>query len=261
MTKANVPTIDLSIIIPALNEATIIKDTLQQVGSYITKELSGIDVEVIVVAAQDKDNTAELVLATVKQFKKYRLVVISPKKRVGKGRDVALGFKQARGNVQLFTDADLAIPLQNIKKAYDLLIAQKNQGKEAAVFGIRSQKHNSRRRKIISSLGSLVTRMLFLTHVTDLQCGFKGFTAGAAKAGFKKLKTKGWAFDVEVFAKLQNSQISVIALPITKWHSDTHHLGGENLTKASVKSLLEMLRIRIQTFSLKTTARKLKITS
>lgn len=261
MTKANVPTIDLSIIIPALNEADIIQDTLQQLNTYITKELSGIDVEVIVVAAQDKDNTAELATAMAKHFKKDRLVVISPKKRVGKGRDVALGFKQARGNVQIFTDADLAIPLQNIKKAYDILIAEKSQVREAAVFGIRSQKHNSRRRKIISSLGSLVTRVLFLTYVTDLQCGFKGFTDGAAKVGFKKLKTKGWAFDVEVFANLQNSQINVIALPINEWHSDTHHLGGENLTKASIKSLLEMLRIRLQTFSVKTIARKLKIMS
>lgn len=250
--------VNLSIVIPALNEADIINDTLLAVKEYMAKDMPHITYEVIVVAAQDKDNTELIANNCKEQFEPGQLIVISPEKRVGKGRDVALGFKNARGGVQIFTDADLAIPLTCIKPAYKTLCTHLRDGNDAAVFGIRSQKHAKFNRKFISFCGSLITRVLFLTYVTDLQCGFKGFTVGAAKIGFANLQTQGWAFDVEVFAKLQNHQIKVIALPIKVWRNDSHHLKGENLAKASVTSFISMLAIRFRTFSLATIGRKLK---
>jgi len=125
-----------------------------------------------------------------------------------------------------------------------LLKAQIASNNDAAVFAVRSQKHASPVRKFISFGGSIITRILFFTSITDLQCGFKGFTASAAQTGFKGLKTKGWMFDVEVFKKLKTANIPVIPLEIEKWDSDSHHLGGENLLKASISSLLEMFKIR-----------------
>lgn len=233
--------IDLSIIIPALNEADIIEQSLARLADYIKKDLRTIVCEVIVVAAKDKDNTAIIAKSHAKQFAHFS--VVKPKSRVGKGRDVALGFKAAKGNVQIFTDADLAIPLSNIKKAYEILVKQSG---DAAVFGVRTQKHSNFVRKLISFCSSVLNRALFMTKIADLQCGFKGFTANAAQLGFKDLQTLGWSFDVEVFAKLRKAKVPIIALPITKWNSDTHHLGGENLFKASVVSLVEMLKIRLK---------------
>lgn len=238
---------DLSIIIPALNEAAIIADTLEKVREFMARKMPGVHYEVIVVAAKDKDDTAHIATANTKRFKPGQLTVVTPVRRVGKGRDVALGFKTASGTIQIFTDADLALPLINIKKMYALLHKQLVAQNEAAVFGVRSQKHANIVRKTISFLGSIITRILFFTNITDLQCGLKGFTAGAAKVGFKNLKTQGWTFDVEVFANLKKAKIPVIPLRIEQWQSDAHHLGGENLFKASVSSFFAMLKIRIRT--------------
>jgi len=233
--------IDLTIIIPALNEADIIERSLDRLATYIKKDLSTIVCEVIVVAAKDKDNTGVIAARSAKKFTHFTL--IEPKNRVGKGRDVSLGFKAAKGKIQVFTDADLAIPLVNIKKAFNILSTQSS---NAAVFGVRMQKHSSFVRKFISFWSSLLNRVLFMTKISDLQCGFKAFTAGAATLGFTDLKTQGWSFDVEIFVKLREAKVPVIALPITRWDSDTHHLGGENLLKASVNSFIEMLKIRVR---------------
>lgn len=235
---------DLSVIIPALNEAPIIADTLRKVHDFMAKKMPKVAYEIIVVAAKDKDNTAQIARDCAKFFAKNQLQVITPSKRIGKGRDVALGFKHAKGIIQIFTDADLALPLINMSKAYNLLQMQQVLGNKAAVFAVRSQKHASPVRKFISIGGSIVTRLLFFTDITDLQCGLKGFTADAAQIGFKGLKTTGWMFDVEVFKKLKAAKIPVIPLDIDRWDSDTHHLGGENLIKASIGSLIEMFKIR-----------------
>jgi len=235
---------NLSIIIPALNEAATIAETLQKIQSFMMQRMPNTTYELIVVAAKDKDDTAAIARQQIGIFAPHQLHVITPNGRVGKGRDVALGFAAATGVVQLFTDADLAIPLSNIPKAYKLLQTQLASGADAAVFAVRSQKHNSPVRKVISICGSLVTRALFFTNITDLQCGFKAFTAGAATKSFRNLRTKGWMFDVEVFKKLKAAKISVIPLAIEKWESDAHHLGGENLLKASISAFIEMLKIR-----------------
>ena len=233
--------IDLSIIIPALNEADIIEQSLSRLDTYIKKDLNYIVCEVIVVAAKDKDNTGVIAARSAKKLTHFALV--EPKNRVGKGRDVSLGFKAAKGKIQVFTDADLAIPLVNIKKAFNILSAQSG---DAAIFGVRTQKHSSFVRKLISFCSSLLNRALVMTRISDLQCGFKGFTAGAAALGFTDLKTQGWSFDVEVFVKLRKAKIPVIALPIMRWDSNTHHLGGENLLKASINSFIEMVKIRVR---------------
>jgi len=93
--------IELSIVIPALNEAPIIADTLQKVHDFMAKKMAKVAYEVIVVAAKDKDDTAEIATSCTKLFAKNQLLVIMPSKRVGKGRDVALGFRNANGAVQI----------------------------------------------------------------------------------------------------------------------------------------------------------------
>ena len=250
---------DLSIILPALGLGNKITGNLALVKDFMAKSMLNTSYELIVVAAKDDVNTAAIAMQSINAFDKNQLKVLSPGAKVGKGRDVAAGFAVATGKIQLFTDGDLAIPLINIKKAYDFLQNEDKSEECGAVFGVRVAKHDNFARKFVSSVGNVVTRILFLTRLTDLQCGFKAFRQDVAKLAFKDLKTKGWAFDVEVFAKLQNANIKVHPLKITEWRNDNDHLSGENIAAASVKSLFEMIYIRFANFSLNGLLRKLHI--
>ena len=236
--------IDLSIIIPALNEAAVIVDTLHTIRNTIVNDLSTYKVEVVVVAAKDADNTAEIANSLSKLFKNYQ--VICPDSRVGKGRDLALGFKAANGAVQIFTDADLAIPVSNIKPMFLELNKASQISLDLALFGSRTEKHGSTIRKFFSYASSLTTRILFFSNLHDMQCGFKGFTKGAADIGFGNLQTMGWAFDSEIYVRLKKAGVAVKPFTITEWSSDTHHLGGQNMLKASIQSFFELLKIRVK---------------
>ncbi len=251
--------IHLSIILPSLGVGKKVVANLLLVKDYMASEMAEVRYELIVVAADDNKETYSQAVECVEAFATGQLRVINPGARVGKGRDVAAGFAVAWGEIQLFTDGDLAIPLKNIKKAYDFLTIDDAAKTCDAVFGIRVAKHSSLARKLVSALGNLVTRILFLTRLTDLQCGFKSFRKDTAKFAFKDLKTKGWAFDVEIFAKLQNADIKVHPLKITQWRNDNDHLSGENILFASAKSLVEMIYIRFANFSLKALLRKWRL--
>ena len=50
---------------------------------------------------------------------------------------------------------------------------------------------------------------------TDSQCGFKAFTEDAAVNIFTRLKTNGYAFDVEIFTIASALNLTVCDVPVT----------------------------------------------
>src|SRR4051812_12458830 len=104
--------LDLSIIIPALNEAQRLPRTLEHVHQYL--QLSGRACEVVVVDDGSTDATAQIVDAAAERFPEIRR--ISNPTNHGKGFAVRQGMLEARGEIALFTDADLSTPIEEAEK-------------------------------------------------------------------------------------------------------------------------------------------------
>lgn len=117
----------LSVIMPAFNEASTIKDGIERV---LNKELHGIDIELILVESNSKDGTKEIVL----QYVDYPgVTVILEDEPRGKGHAVRTGFKKATGDFILIQDADDEYDIDD----YDALIEPLRDGREAFVLGAR----------------------------------------------------------------------------------------------------------------------------
>src|SRR5689334_16584139 len=112
--------IDLSIVIPALNEAARIGRTLDQLAHFLKtdKTLKELRTEVLVVSADGDDNTHKVAETHGNKIGNFRL--LRPGKRVGKGRDVQYGMQRTKGRYALFMDADLATPLHHIPEFYKI---------------------------------------------------------------------------------------------------------------------------------------------
>ncbi len=202
----------LSLIIPALREAQIIQANLQKIADFLQANGLHETTEVIVVAATAGDNTAELAGGLKDQFRHFQL--ITPPQKVGKGRDVRLGFQAASGEYQIFMDADLATPLPHVLELLSLL----EQGNDMAI-GIRPlAKIHHGLRAFISRFGNLLTRIVLGTAVTDTQCGFKGFRRDMAQAVCTRQTVLGWGFDMELIliARLHGARIA--QLKLSDWH-------------------------------------------
>ncbi|HYK21652.1 MAG TPA: glycosyltransferase, partial [Pyrinomonadaceae bacterium] len=104
----------LSVVIPAYNEAVRLGNTLRSIVDYLRQ--SSPQAEVIVVDDGSADETADLARQIFLDAGTLRTSVISYKSNLGKGRAVRLGLLAARGDIALFSDADLSTPITEAPK-------------------------------------------------------------------------------------------------------------------------------------------------
>lgn len=228
---------DLSIIVPAYNEAAIIGETLRRIAEYCdTHELGSVE---LVVVAAGSDETGVIARGCADRFDAFQL--IEPERKVGKGRDVTLGMLAARGAKQIFMDADLSTPLRHLEPAVKKL------DEAEVVIGVRNlvKIHKDFLRAGISLLGNLLIKIVFWNNLRDTQCGFKGFTYEASQELFSKVKNTGWGFDIEVLQRAKEARYRVAQLAITDWHEPREEdFRGESPIKAALKTFVELWAIR-----------------
>src|SRR5829696_2746352 len=110
----------LSIVIPAYNEAIRLGNTLAAVVNYLREHWPG--GEIIVVDDGSADHTATIAREIFNGSGKLRTSVISYPSNLGKGRAVRLGLLAARGDVTLFSDADLSTPITEAPKLIEPIV-------------------------------------------------------------------------------------------------------------------------------------------
>src|ERR1035437_9983552 len=123
---------DVSLILPAYNEAATIASTIRETGCYFRSR--GLRYEIIVAAAGG-DGTRELALDTARQGEPVR--VIGNRERSGKGRGVREAMALARGNIAGYADADNKVPIEEFDKFRPWLSPSLSQRYDVAI-GSRS---------------------------------------------------------------------------------------------------------------------------
>ncbi len=192
--------VSLSIVLPAYNESNRIDECLALLYTFVQSEKRSI--EVIIVDDHSRDDTAQKVNAFIESSSTSIIKLLTtPTGRKGKGAAVNLGMLEAKGSLRLFTDVDLSTPIDEVKK----LLFWAEQGYDV-VFGSRALSESDVKvsqpihRRIAGQIMRNITRLLIIRDVRDTQCGFKLFTANAAKEIFGRQRVWGWSFDLELLA-------------------------------------------------------------
>jgi glycosyltransferase involved in cell wall biosynthesis len=100
----------LTIIIPAYNAEKFIEKTVEELLINFPEG------EIIVINDGSTDKTLEKL-----QTFDEKIILINHLKNQGKGFAIQNGFKQATGDIIIFTDADLPYGIDNIKDMYSCL--------------------------------------------------------------------------------------------------------------------------------------------
>lgn len=187
----------LSVVVPAYNEATRIRQTLHAIRDYArTRELS---CELIVVDDGSEDQTTTVVQST--DVSPVELVACRFDRNRGKGAAVREGMLTACGELLLLCDADQAVPVTELER----LLPWIEQGYDIAI-GSRDQPDSCLDppqplvRRLMAWAFRALRRRLLLPAIRDTQCGFKLFRGAVARELFAVARVDGWLFDCEVLA-------------------------------------------------------------
>ncbi|MGI9604590.1 MAG: dolichyl-phosphate beta-glucosyltransferase [Acidimicrobiales bacterium] len=211
---------DLSVIIPAYNEAERIGPTLESIAGFLAER--DLDDEVIVVDDGSTDETVAVVESYRSRFR--RLVVLESERNIGKGHAVRRGMITGTGRHRLFLDADNSTDVREFDR---LIAAASAEPIEPAVIigsvAVEGAAVAVRQPGLRPWLGRLANRLiqaLVLPGIEDTQRGFKVFTGEASDAIFRRCRTDGWAFDVEALAFARALGYHVLEVPVTWEHRE-----------------------------------------
>lgn len=208
--------IELSIVVPAFNEATRIEASLERIVTVVSALVTSF--EVLVVDDGSHDGTRALVETFA--ARDPHVAVFQYRQNRGKGFAVRKGVLASRGEWVLVTDADLSTP---IEEAASLLADARSSGADVIVGSRNLPGHEpaARQSPLRVAMGwtfSRVVRGLKLTSVHDSQCGFKLFSQRAAQEIFERVNLDGFAFDVEVLLLARESGFTVREVAVAWSH-------------------------------------------
>ena len=222
-------------IIPAYNEAKRLPPTLGAIRRFL--DGWGRPYEILVVDDGSTDETA----ARAREAGGKALTLLVNGRNRGKGHSVRRGMLAATGEVRLMTDADLSTPIEEFPR----LLSRLDDGHEIAIGSraLPESRVEVRQPWYRESLGrffNLLVRLLALPGLHDTQCGFKLFTAAAARQAFEPARLDGFSFDVETLFIARRRGLKIAEVPVT-WRNDAATRVG--LARGG-QAFLDLLRIR-----------------
>jgi dolichyl-phosphate beta-glucosyltransferase len=229
---------NISLILPAYNEARTICTTLAEVTDYFRRRDWTYE---IIVAADGDDGTRERAREFAEQDAAVR--VIGEPLRRGKGRGIREGVKIATGDIIGFADADNKVPIAEFEKLepwlnslFEVVIGSRG------LQGSRVERRQPWHRRIGSRGFSYFMRAVVgMPGIEDTQCGFKFFRREIAQDLFSRQRIDGYMFDVEILALAQRLGYRIKQVPI-RWRDDAD--SRLQLLSGNLRNVLDIFRIR-----------------
>ncbi|MCX5746706.1 MAG: glycosyltransferase [Proteobacteria bacterium] len=139
----------------------------------------------------------------------------------GKGAAVRLGMLSARGQIRVMCDADGSMPPEQLPNLLRPIIACEAEISIGSryVAGAKTDVKQPFYRVWWSRLANRVIQKSLVPGVSDTQCGFKAFTAQAARDLFARATIDGWAFDLEILAVARREGYQIAEIGV-EWSDD-----------------------------------------
>lgn len=246
MPRAGEPTPgSLSIVLPAFDEAARIGPALDELFGYLdatapdatapdatAPDATAPDatpaparlpprIEVLVVDDGSRDATASIVEARPESARPadgpaatLRLLRVP---HAGKGSAVRAGMLAATGELEIFADADMATPPDQLPKLVAALAsADVAVGSRIQPDGSDMRASQPAIRRLLGRAFHALASIWVVGPVQDTQCGFKGFTRAAAQDLFARQRITSIVFDVELIHLARRRGYRVAIVPI-RW--------------------------------------------
>jgi len=215
--STSVPFVELSIVVPAYNEEHRLPPTLERLHAFLAAQ--PMSWEIVVVDDGSRDATCDVVERAMAAIPNLRLARQSPNR--GKGAAVRMGMLAARGQIRVMSDADGSMSPDQLPRLLAPILACNAEIAIGSRYapGAHASSKQPFYRVLWSRLANSMVQRSLVPGVRDTQCGFKAFTAEAARELFRLGRIDGWAFDLEILALARRAGFAIAEVGV-EWTDD-----------------------------------------
>ncbi|HRI44133.1 MAG TPA: glycosyltransferase family 2 protein [Fimbriimonadaceae bacterium] len=230
----------LAVIVPAYDEEARLTPTLERLAEYFGGQ--SYTWSVTVIDDGSKDSTAEIAARFAESHPGFGLLTYRPNR--GKGYAVRKGMLEVPGELILFSDADLAAPIEEVEK----LLPAIERGIPIAI-GSRPLKESRLEvrqpwfREMMGRAFNKAVQLFAVRGLQDTQCGFKVFRKDVAVDVFSRCKLDRYGFDFESLMIARDLGYEIAEIPI-RWR---HQEGSKvNLVRDGLRMLRDLVGLRLR---------------
>jgi dolichyl-phosphate beta-glucosyltransferase len=197
--------------------------------------------EVIVVDDGSNDGTDAVLSRVAADWPELR--ILRNERNRGKGYSVRRGVLAAKGELVLFSDADLSAP---IGQADDMVVTMQSTGADVVVgsramqrtlIGVRQPLF----RECAGMCFNVLVRLLTGLQIRDTQCGMKLFRRRTTRSAFECQTVEGFGFDPELLFLIKQGGGNIVEVPV-RWNNDP--ASKVRFLRDSTTMLLELISLR-----------------
>lgn len=233
----NPRTLTVDIVLPVLNEAHILEESVRTLCMYMNDNLP-YHYQIIIADNGSTDGTRRVAAMLTEHFPAVRVVCLPEK---GRGRALKQVWLQSRADIVSYMDIDLSTNLD----AFVPMITPLVTGDAAIAVGSRlmeeSQTTRGLKRDIISRCYNRLIRWTMRTKFVDAQCGFKAMRRDVAQQLLPHVKDTAWFFDTELLVKAEYEGYTIHEEPV-EWIEDTD--SRVHIVKTATEDIKGLSRVR-----------------
>ncbi|MCD2198507.1 flippase-like domain-containing protein [Halobacterium sp. KA-4] len=204
--------VEVSVVLPAYNEADTIERTVRTTLSTLDAFLPAGSYQVIVAEDGCEDETPEIASRLAAEDDRVRH--FHSDERLGRGGALNAAFRAANGDTLAYFDTDLATDMRHLEE----LIESVRSGDADVATGSRwipgEQADRPAKRGIPSRGFNLAVRTLLGSDLRDHQCGFKAFSREAFESLVDEVEDEHWFWDTEMLVRAQRRGFTVAEFPV-----------------------------------------------
>lgn len=229
---------ELSLIIPAYNEAESLPLVIERMHHFDNKSI-----EVIIVDNGSSDGTSEVAINLSKKFSFLR--VVRAEQNLGYGGGIAFGIRESKGSYLAWTHADLQTDPNDVIKAFNLAKAASKDN--ILVKGAR--KNRKLMPSLLSALMQTIASVALNVKLNEINAQPKLFTRKLySELNIAELP-KDFSLDLFLYVSAIRNGADIIEIPVDFGNRQfgVAKGGGASLgtiVKISIRTLIYILKIR-----------------
>ena len=210
------PPVTVDIVIPVLNEAHVIRQSVEKLRSYLHNNSFPYRWQILIVDNGSTDGTIERARELSKVYTEVQSLHLTQR---GRGRALRHAWLQSRADVVCYMDVDLSTDLRHLKPLIDSIAAGGYDVATGSRLQKQSQTTRSANREFISRVYNLLVKASLFTKFSDAQCGFKAMSRRAVEHIIPQVEDQSWFFDTELLVLAEKQGFRICDIPV-RWVED-----------------------------------------